>query len=304
MRGKSKRYQIGTYQARSLLGFENEVYYHSAKEMREIPDNSIHLIVTSPPYFNIKDYSQNGTQDQQHSDIHPQDCGNINDYNSYLKSLLEIWHECTRVLVPNGKLVINAPIIPMLKSDMSTHYNRDILNIYGDIEQSIIQNVADMFLMDVYIWNQINARRQLIFGSYPYPGNLYAQKKIEYIGVFVKDGKPVKVDKGRKEQSILSKEEWIEYTKQIWDIPIPNKRDVAYGEHAAIMPEEIARRCIRMFSYVGDIVLDPFTGSGTTLKVAKDLQRRYVGYEIYDHYSDLINQKLQEDILWLPLTTS
>ncbi len=284
--------------------FQNQVYYHSSTNMKEIPDNSIHLIVTSPPYFNIKDYSQNGTQNLQHSELHPHDCGNINDYNSYLKSLLEVWRECTRVLCPNGKLVVNAPLIPMLKSEFSTHYNRDILNIYGDIEQSIIQEISDMFLMDLYIWNQINARRQLIFGSYPYPSNLYAQKKTEFIGVFVKDGKPTKVDKNRKEQSTLSKEEWIEWTKQIWDIPIPNKGDIAYGEHAAIMPEEIARRCIRMFSYINDIVLDPFTGSGTTLKVAKDLQRRYVGYEIYNHYEDIINQKLGENTLWQQLMNS
>ena len=289
---------------KEIQGFENQVYYHSASHMKEIPDNSVNLVVTSPPYFNIKDYSQNGTQNHQHSDIHPHDCGNINDYNSYLKSLLKIWHECARVLCPNGKLAINAPIIPMLKSDLSTHYNRDILNIYGDIEQSIIQEVPGMFLMDLYIWNQINARRQLIFGSYPYPGNLYAQKKVEFIGVFVKDGKPAKIDKDRKERSSLSKEEWIEYTKQIWDIPIPNKGDVAYGEHAALMPEEIARRCIRLFSSVDDIVLDPFTGSGTTLKVAKELQRRYIGYEIYDHYRDLIDQKLGVNTLWLPLMTS
>ena len=272
--------------------------------MKEIPDNSVHLIVTSPPYFNIKDYSQNGTQDHQHSDIHPHDCGNIGNYNSYLKSLLKIWHECARVLCSNGKLAINAPIIPMLKSDFSTHYNRDILNIYGDIEQSIIQKVPNMFLMDLYIWNQINARRQLIFGSYPYPRNLYAQKKVEFIGIFVKDGKPTKVDKDCKEKSALSKEEWIEYTKQIWDIPTPNKGDVAYGQHAAIMPEEIAYRCIRLFSYIDDIILDPFTGSGTTLKVAKQLQRRYIGYEIYDHYQDLINEKLEGKILCQQLTTS
>ena len=287
-----------------LAQFENQVYYHSSLEMKEIPDNSINLVVTSPPYFNIKDYSQNGTQDKQHSEIHTQDCGNINDYDAYLASLLQVWHECGRVLCPNGKLVVNAPTIPMLKSDMSTHYNRDILNIYADIEHSIIQEVPDMFLMDVYVWNQVNARRQLIFGSYPYPGNLYAQKKVEFIGVFVKDGKPAKVDKDRKTQSLLSKDEWIEYTKQIWDIPIPNKGDIAYGQHAAIMPEEIARRCIRMFSYVDDIVLDPFTGSGTTLKVAKELRRRYVGYEVYEHYRDLINAKLERNTLWLPLVTS
>ena len=70
------------------------------------------------------------------------------------------------------------------------------------------------------------------------------------------------------------------------------------------MPEEIARRCIRLFTYIDDIVLDPFAGSGTTLKVAKELQRKYIGYEIYEHYRDLINPKLQGDKQWLPSTTS
>ena len=271
----------------------NQVYYHSAEDMREIPDNSINLIVTSPPYFNIKDYSKNGAQNHQHSAVHADDLGSINDYDHYLRSLLKIWHECARVLCPNGKLAINAPLIPMSKSVLSTHYNRDMLNIYGDIECAIVREVPDMFLMDMYIWNQVNAERQLIFGSYPYPGNLYAQKKVEFIGIFVKDGKPTKVDKSCKEQSALSKDEWIEYTKQIWDIPISYKGDIAYGEHPAKMPEEIARRCIRLFSYVDDIVLDPFAGSGTTLKVAKELQRKYIGYEVYEHYRDIINQKLE-----------
>ena len=282
----------------------NQVYYHSAENMREIPDNSIQLIVTSPPYFNIKDYSQNGTQDQQHSSIHPDDCGSMNNYQDYLDFLLRIWKECERVLCPNGKLAINAPLLPIFKTKMSTHYNRDMLNVYGDIEQSIIQNIPNVFLLDVYIWNQTNARKQLVFGSYPYPSNLYGQKKLEFIGVFVKDGKPAKIDKDRKEQSILSKEEWLEWTKQVWNLPTTTKGDIAYGEHPAIMPEEIAHRCIRMFSFVHDIVLDPFTGSGTTLKVAKELNRKYIGYEIYNHYQNIINQKLQANTPWQPSTIS
>ena len=271
----------------------NQVYYHSAEDMREISDNSVQLIVTSPPYFNIKDYSQNGTQDQQHSTIHPNDCGSINNYDSYLKSLLGIWHECARILCPNGKLAINAPIMPIEKSVLSTHHNRDIFNVYGNIEQSIVREVPDMFLMDMYIWNRTNGQKRLMFGSYPYPPNFYTQNTVEFIGIFVKAGKPTTVNKERKKQSALSEQEWREYTKQVWDIPIPNKGDLAYGEHTAIMPEEIARRCIRLFTYVDDIVLDPFAGSGTTLKVAKELKRKYIGYEIYEHYSDLINQKLQ-----------
>ena len=95
-----------------------------------------------------------------------------------------------------------------------------------------------------------------------------------------------------KEKSKLSQKEWVEFTKQIWNIPIPGKGDLAFGEHSAIMPEEIVRRCVRLFTFVGDIVLDPFAGSGTTLKVAKELERNFVGYEISKSYEDIIKLKL------------
>ena len=135
-----------------------------------------------------------------------------------------------------------------------------------------------------------------MFGSYPYPSNFYAQNTSEFIAIFVKDGRPKRVSDTIKEQSKLTKEEWINFTKQIWDIPIPNKKDLAFGEHSAIMPEQIPYRLIKMFSFVDDIVLDPFAGSGTTLKVAKELNRQYVGYEIYQHYKKLINAKLQQNL--------
>ena len=260
--------------------------------MHELADESVDLIVTSPPYFNIKDYSMNGAQTSQHSEVMFGDVGNIDGYAEYLLALLDVWRECARVLVPNGKMAVNAPLLPMLKSSLSTHYNRDILNIYGDIESQIVGSVPGMFLMDVFIWNRINARKDLMFGSYPYPANFYAQNTVEFIGVFVKDGKPLVVDKDRKEKSRLSKSEWVEYTKQIWDIPVPNSADLGYEAHSALMPEEIARRCIRLFSFVDGVVLDPFAGSGTTLKVAQELGRQYVGYEIYSYYQDAIEHKL------------
>ena len=97
-----------------------------------------------------------------------------------------------------------------------------------------------------------------------------------------------------KEKSKITQDEWTEYTKHIWNIPIPNKSDLAYGTHTAIMPEEIVYRCVKLFSFVDDLVLDPFTGSGTTLKVAKELGRNYVGYEIMPEYKTIIKQKLSQ----------
>ena len=149
--------------------------------------------------------------------------------------------------------------------------------------------------MDIYIWNRSNSSKRLMFGSYPYPGNLYAQNTSEFIAVYVKDGRPQSgASRQERESSRLTQKEWVEYTQQIWTIPIPGREDSAFGAHPAIMPEEIARRCIRMYSFTGGLVLDPFVGSGTTLKAAKAANRRYVGYEIYPAYKELIDAKLKK----------
>lgn len=269
----------------------NIVHYKSSSNMREVSDNSVDLIITSPPYFNIKDYYKNGTQDITVTEANKNDVGNINSFNKYISSLVPIWKECYRVLKPNGKLCINVPLMPMIKKDLSTHYNRDIFDIQSAIQNSILAKTS-FYLMDLYIWNRKNSTKKLMFGSYPHPSNFYAQNTTEFITVYVKDGKPMSVDKMIKEKSKLTQDEWVNYTKQIWDIAIPNKGDLAFGIHSAIMPEEIARRCIKMYSFYEGIVLDPFTGSGTTLKVAKELGRKYIGYELYETYREIIEKKL------------
>lgn len=262
--------------------------------MKELPDNSVHLIVTSPPYFNIKDYSLDGYQKNKKSEKTKGQIGDIPDYKKYINEMLEVWKECERVLKPNGKLAINTPLMPMLKKNLNTHFNRHIFDINSDIEHSVL-NGANLFLLDVYIWNRTNPSKKLMFGSYPYPRNFYAQNTIEFITIYVKDGPSENnLLKDVKEKSKLSEKEWVEFTKQIWNIPIPGKNDLAFGEHSAIMPEEIVRRCVRLFTYVGDVVLDPFAGSGTTLKVAKELKRNYVGYEISKSYDNIIKAKLSE----------
>ncbi len=278
-----------------MTNFKNKIYFKNAQKMAEIPSDSIDLIITSPPYFNIKDYSKNGTQTEKHSNKTTGQLGDISDYKKFIKELLKVWKECERVLKPNGKLIVNTPLLPMKKKEFTTHYNRHIFDLNSDIQNSILyQKNTKMFLYDTYIWNRTNTSKKLMFGSYPYPRNFYAQNTSEFVTIFVKDGKPIiNVSKEIKERSKLTEKEWVTFTKQIWDIPIPNKNDIAYGEHSAIMPEEIVRRCVRMFSYVEDTVLDPFTGSGTTLKVAKELERNYIGYEIMESYKDIITKKLE-----------
>lgn len=272
--------------------YVNEVFFGDARKMSELPDDSVQLIVTSPPYFNIKDYSLDGHQVKRHSKKERGQIGDISDYNKYINEMVAVWKECERVLKPNGKMVINTPLMPMIKKKLSTHYNRDIFDINSDIQHSIKEKTG-LYLMDVYIWNRTNPSKRLMFGSYPYPRNFYAQNTIEFVTIYVKDGIPENnLPKQVKENSRLSEKEWVEFTKQIWNIPIPGRGDLAFGEHSALMPEEIVRRCIRLYTFTGDLVLDPFAGSGTTLKVAKELQRKFVGYEISKNYESIIRRKL------------
>ncbi len=275
----------------------NKVYFKDARKMSEIPDNSVHLIITSPPYFNIKDYSKDGYQNKKHSERNISQIGDINNYEKYIQELLGVWRECERVLFPNGKLIINVPLMPMIKREMTTHFNRHIFDINADIQHSLLKKTK-LFLYDLYIWNRTNPSKKLMFGSYPHPRNFYAQNTIEFITVYVKDGKSSNdLPQEIKDKSKLSQKEWIEFTKQIWNIPIPGRGDSAFGEHPAIMPEEIVNRCVRLFTFIGDVVLDPFAGSGTTLKIAKELGRNYVGYEIMQSYKRVINKKVAQEKL-------
>jgi site-specific DNA-methyltransferase (cytosine-N4-specific) len=271
----------------------DEVFYSDAVDMSELPDESVQLIVTSPPYFNVKDYAKDGYQDKKISKKVKGQIGDIGDYSQYIAAMLPVWQECFRVLKPNGKLVVNTPMMPMLKKVLNTHYNRHIFDINSDIQQSILGAIEGIYLLDVYIWNRSNPTKKLMFGSYPHPRNFYAQNTIEFLTVYVKDGAPQNgVAPEIKQRSKLTQAEWVEYTKQVWDIPIPSKADIAFGEHSAIMPEEIVRRFVKLFTFVDELVLDPFAGSGTTLKVAKELDRRYVGYEISESYRPVIEAKL------------
>ena len=183
-----------------MENYIDKVFYKSSTNMEELPDSSINLIVTSPPYFNIKDYSKDGYQKKSISSPKVEQIGDISNYQSYINSMLPVWKECCRVLVPNGKLVINTPLMPMLKNDMNTHYNRHIFNINSSIENSILFNIPDIHLLDIYIWNRVNSTKNLMFGSYPYPSNFYAQNTSEFINVYVKNGDPLKVDKNIKER--------------------------------------------------------------------------------------------------------
>ena len=139
-------------------------YFKDAREMEEVDDEAVALVVTSPPYWNVKDYSLDGNQQQLcHSRMRGQ-IGDVDDFESYLRALTEVWKECERVLKPNGKLCVNAPIMPIPKKVKRVGYTRYIVNIYSGIEREILANTG-LNLMDVYIWERANPTKKLMFGS-------------------------------------------------------------------------------------------------------------------------------------------
>ena len=254
----------------------NTIFPKSSEIMEDIPDESIRLVVTSPPYFNIKDY---GVEEQIGRSSH--------SYEHYIESMLPVWQECYRVLKPNGKLCINAPLMPMKKKDFSTHHNRDILNINNDIEFSILNNTS-FYRYGLVIWDKGHTD-QLMMGSYPFPPNFYFLNTVEFINIFVKDGPPEQFPKSFKEESRLNREEWREYISTIWRFkPEKNRR------HPAPFPVELPKRLIKLFSFKEDIILDPFMGSGTTAVAALLTGRRYAGYEINKKYVRLARQRIKE----------
>jgi len=252
------------------------IYNKSCVLMNDIIDESIRLIITSPPYFNAKNYDH---QDQIGL--------KSNSYAKYISSMNPVWRECFRVLKPNGKLCINSPILPMDKQTMSTHHNRDYLNINNDIENNIL-NTTEFFRYDLIIWDK-GSTDQLMMGSYPHPPNFYGLNTIEFINIFVKDGKPEKIDNKTKNKSKLSKDEWRKYISSIWKFPPEHDR-----AHPAPFPVELPFRLIKLFSFTNDIILDPFMGSGTTALAAKMVERHFLGYELNKNYIKLGEKRLKK----------
>jgi DNA modification methylase len=195
------------------------------------------------------------------------------------------------VLVPNGKICVDVQPIPVTKTLRGAEAERSsILNIMNDIEQ-YMRNIK-MDLSNIFIWDKRKYNNQMIFGSYPYPPNLYSHIAFEYIYVFRKEGKSRKVTDEIKEQSTISKEDWRNFCfNSIWDIPPvikfgQDKNDAL--SHIAPFPLEIPRRLIKLFSFVGDTILDPFLGSGTTLGACALENRNGIGFELNGDYEDLI----------------
>ncbi|MCW3135529.1 MAG: DNA methyltransferase [Canidatus Methanoxibalbensis ujae] len=245
-----------------------------SRKMTEVKNNSIDLVVTSPPYWHIKDYGV------------PGQIGYGQSLHEYLKDLYRVWKECYRVLKPGRRLCIN----------IGDQFARSI--IYGrykviPLHAEFIAQCEDIGFdyMGSIIWQKKTTMNTTgganVMGSYPYPPNGMIEIDYEFILIFKKPGKSEKVPKEIKENSKLTKEEWKEYFYGHWYFG-----GAKQIEHEAMFPEELPKRLIKMYTFVDDTVLDPFLGSGTTVKEALNLRRNAIGYEINEKFLEIIKEKL------------
>ncbi len=178
------------------------IFNTNSNNMSEIPDGSVNLIITSPPYWTLKDY-----------DVDGQIGAGSNSYEYYIGELNKVWTECIRVLAPDGKICIN--IMPFLLTGKAARFERrETRLVLGDIEK-FMDSTGCMFQFGLYIWDKRKIARFSSFGSYPYPPNIFSTYPYEWITVFSKAGKRKQVPKEIKEKSRLTTEEWQSLATEI-----------------------------------------------------------------------------------------
>ena len=252
----------------------HKIILGDSRWMKEIPDESVHLIITSPPYWQLKDYG-NGNQ-----------IGFNDTYEEYINNLNLAWNECHRILHKGCRLCINIGD----QFARSVYYGRyKVIPIRTEIIKFC--ESAGFDYMGAIIWQKVTTCHTTggatVMGSFPYPRSGILKLNYEFILIFKKYGNSPKASKEIKEQSKIAQEEWNQYFTGHWNFP-GEKQD----KHLAMFPEELPRRLIKMFSFVGDTVLDPFLGSGTTSLAAKNLNRNSIGYEINEDFLPIIKEKL------------
>ena len=245
--------------------FVNRIFCGNAEKiLQRIPDRSVDIIVTSPPY----NFGQSYAGDP-HDDTH--------EWNDYFSQLFTIWQECVRILKPGGRFAVN--IQPLFSDYIPTHH----------IISSQLLKLGLLWKAEI-LWekNNYNAK-YTAWGSWRSPSMPYLKYTWEFIEIFDKE---THKKAGLKENIDITDEEFKEWVIGKWSIP-PEIRMKEYG-HPAMFPEEIPRRILKLFSYRGDLVLDPFNGAGTTTLAAWKNARRFIGIDISPQYCQKAIERIEQ----------
>lgn len=238
----------------------DKIFCKSSENMEELPDNSVHLMVTSPPYNVGKDYDEDFT------------------LNDYMKFLTSVWKETYRVLVPGGRACINVANLGRKP--------------YISIESFITQEMLELgFLMrGEIIWDKAaSAGSSTAWGSWQSASNPTLRDVHEYILVFCKE--LFKRENPEERKNTVSRDEFLEFTKSVWTFPSVSAKKVG---HPAPFPVELPYRLIQLYTFENEVVLDPFIGSGQTAIAAVKTSRHFIGYEISKNYRDLAVKRIKK----------
>jgi DNA modification methylase len=246
------------FEIENSIPFEslNKLYCKSSERMDELPDNSVHLMITSPPYNASKDYDQDLSLDE------------------YLDLLSRVWTETYRVLAPGGRACVN----------IANLGRKPYIPLHGYIIEQMVE--IGFLMRGEIIWNKASsASPSTAWGSWMSAANPVLRDVHEYILVFSKG--TFKRKKGDRENTI-SRDDFLEWTRSVWTFPAVSAKTVG---HPAPFPKELPHRLIQLYSFKGDVVLDPFVGSGTTCIVAAADERYFIGYDIREEYLQLFDRR-------------
>jgi DNA modification methylase len=250
-----------------------------ARNLSFLPDESAHLVVTSPPYWNLKRYNEN-----------PDQLGHIEDYEAFLNELKQVWQHAHRVLVPGGRLVCVVGDVCVSRRRFGRHL---VFPLHADI--CVLCRRIGFDNLNPILWHKIaNASYEVANGSKflgkPYEPNAIIKNDIEFILMQRKPGGYRKPSDEQRRESMIDKKDFGQWFQQIWNIP-----GASLKNHPAPFPLELASRLVRMFSFTGDTVLDPFCGSGTTMVAALRYGRNSIGIEIDPEYCRMAARYLKAE---------
>ncbi|HKO97289.1 MAG TPA: site-specific DNA-methyltransferase [Pyrinomonadaceae bacterium] len=262
---------------------KTKIHHGDARELGWIPDASVHLVLTSPPYWTLKRYRENDRQ-----------MGHIDDYETFHNELDKVWEHCLRVLVPGGRVVCVVGDVCLSRRKHGRHV---VMPMHADIVVRARRIGFDN--LTPIIWHKIsNANYEVENGSSflgkPFEPNAIIKNDAEFILMLRKPGGYRQPTMEQRDSSRLTKEEHAAWFQQIWSMPGESTR-----EHPAPFPEKLAHRLVRMFSFTGDTVLDPFMGTGTTLLASAKSGRNSIGVELEAEYIKIARRRLDKQLTGL-----